>query len=269
VNHASVAGIEYRPIHGLPGAETLSAERLRLAFDRHFHDSYSFGLILGGVERCSLRGARRHFEPGTVPMFNPGEVHDGGPATEQGWSYRMVYLAPPLIEGERLFPIPARSDSPARRAVARLFDAIDYGSELGVDEALGEALELLLGQPEQRRVASPLSKVRECIDARCAEPLRLRELCALAGLSPTRLARVFEAVYGLTPHGYQQSRRVAKAKRMILSGAPLADVAAACGYSDQSHLNRWFLRIQGTTPGRLRRAFLSKTADCRGASLRP
>jgi AraC-like DNA-binding protein len=43
---------------------------------------------------------------------------------------------------------------------------------------------------------------------------------------------------------------------MIMQGSPLAEVASACGYADQSHLNRWFRRIHGTTPGRLRRAFL-------------
>jgi AraC-like DNA-binding protein len=42
-----------------------------------------------------------------------------------------------------------------------------------------------------------------------------------------------------------------------MQGSPLAEVASACGYADQSHLNRWFRRIHGTTPGRLRRAFLS------------
>jgi AraC-like DNA-binding protein len=257
VNHASVAGIEYRPVRGLPGVDTLRAERLRLAFDRHFHDSYSFGLILGGVERCSLRGTRHHFEAGTVPMFNPGEVHDGGPATEQGWSYRMVYLDPSLIEGERLFPLPVRNDPPARRAAAALFDAIDCGSELGIDEALSSALDVLLEAPRRPQASPALSGVRERIDADFSEPLRLRDLALGAGLSPTRLLRAFEAAHGLTPHRYQQSRRVAKAKQMIVAGAALADVAAACGYSDQSHLNRWFLRIQGTTPGRLRRAFFS------------
>ena len=257
MKHRSSAAIQYAPVRGIAGLETLTATALRTSFERHFHDTYSFGLILGGVEACSLRKARRFFEPGTVPMFNPGEVHDGGPATEDGWSYRMVYLDPVLVPGERAFPTPERRDRQARSAVAGLFDAIDCGSELGIDEALHWALDVLLETPAHRHSAPVLSSVRERIEAESWKPLRLRDLGAGAGVSPTRLLRAFAAAYGLTPHRYQQSCRIAKAKRMIVAGDPLADVAAACGYSDQSHLNRWFLRIQGTTPGRLRRALFS------------
>jgi AraC-like DNA-binding protein len=257
MKHAADGCIRYGAVAGVPGLETLSAERLRLQFDRHFHDTYSFGIVLDGVERCGIRRGRHFFEPGTVPMFNPGDVHDGGPATEQGWSYRMVYLDPSLVEAERLFPLPSRRDATAREAVIRLFDAIDCGSELGVEEALARAVEILLGKADPGGASPRLSNVRERIDAQCCAPLRLRELAALAGVSPTRLARVFEAAYGLTPHRYQQSRRIARAKRMVVAGAPLSQIALACGYSDQSHLNRWFFRIQGTTPGSYRRAFFS------------
>jgi AraC-like DNA-binding protein len=257
MKHASAARIEYRPVRGIAGVETLSARGLRERFERHFHDTYAFGLILRGVESCELRGARRLFEPGTVPMFNPGEVHDGGPASADGWSYRMVYVDPALIADERLFPLPQRRDPPAAEAARRLFDAIDCGSELGIEEALACALETLLDRAHRERAAPALSKVRELIDAHCCEPLRLHDLSATTGISPTQLLRGFEAAYGLTPHRYQQSRRIAKARRMIFAGAALAEVAAACGYSDQSHLNRWFVRIHGTTPGRLRRAIFS------------
>jgi AraC-like DNA-binding protein len=169
----------------------------------------------------------------------------------------MVYLDTSHVPSERAFPSSERRDVPAREAVRRVFDAIDCGSELGVEEALARALDVLLGTVDRDRGAPELSKVRELIDADCCEPLRLHDLREVTGMSPTRLARGFEAAYGLTPHRYQQSRRIAKAKRMLLAGTPLAEVAAACGYSDQSHLNRWFQRIQGTTPGRLRRAFFS------------
>jgi AraC-like DNA-binding protein len=214
-------------------------------------------MVLEGVERCAIHRTRHLFDPGTVPLFNPGDVHDGGPANEDGWSYRMVYVDPSLIEGEQAFPLPARRDAAARKAVKALFDAIDHGSELGIEEALAHALEVLLGTPNSGAPYPALFRVRERIDAECCRPLRLRELCALAGVSPTRLLRAFEATYGLTPHRYQQSCRIARAKRMILAGTPLVDVALACGYSDQSHLNRWLLRIHGTTAGGLRRAFFS------------
>lgn len=258
MKHESATPIEYGPVRAVAGVDTLNATGLRKGFERHFHDTYAFGLILSGVERCEVRRSRQFFEPGAVPMFNPGEVHDGGPATPKGWSYRMVYLDPSLVEGERIFPSVQRRDTPARKAVGRVFDAIDCGSELGIEEALSGALDILLGKAD-RDCAAPtaLSKVRELIDAHCCEPLRLHGLCQVIGVSPTRLLRGFEAAYGLTPHRYQQSRRIAKARRMILAGTPLAEVASACGYADQSHLNRWFVRIHGTTPGRLRRAFFS------------
>jgi AraC-like DNA-binding protein len=260
MKHRSGPQIRYRAVAGIDGLETLSAERLRIQFDRHFHESYSFGLVYEGVERCSLRKSQQLFEPGTVPLFNPGEVHDGGPATENGWSYRMVYVDPSLIEDQDLFPTPARRDPLAQRRVRKLFDAIDHGTALGVEEGLRLALDTLLDHELQacvRPAPRSMTTVRERIDADCCEPLRLRDLCAIAGVSPTRLLRAFNAVYGLTPHGYQQSRRIAKAKRMIVEGTPLAEIAVACGYADQSHLNRWFMRIHGTTPGQYRRAFFS------------
>lgn len=265
MKHQPTTRIHYGPLRAITGGETLSARGLCTGFDRHFHDTYSFGLILEGVERCRVGGSKHLFQPGSVPMFNPGDVHDGGPASASGWSYRMVYLEPSLVngvvngvvDGERVFGSVQRRDAPAREAVRRLFDAIDCGSELGIEEALASALDMLLDAAHRQDSAPPLSKVRELIDARCCEPLRLRDLSDRMDISATRLLRGFEAVYGLTPHRYQQSRRIAKARRMVLAGTPLAEIAAACGYADQSHLNRWFVRIHGITPGRLRRAFFS------------
>ena len=248
---------------GVAGVETLEAHGLQLQYDRHFHDTYAFGIVLRGVERCGVGRNVNFYEPGTVPMFNPGEVHDGGPATAQGWSYRMVYVDTALVPGERAFACQARRDAPARQRTLELFDAIDSGSELGIEEALEAALCTLLARKiEEAKFPGRLDVVRQRIDEECAEPLRLGDLAALAGLSPTRLLRGFAKAYGLSPHRYQQSRRIARAKKLIAQRRPLAEVALACGYADQGHLNRWFLRIHGTTPGRFRRAFFSKTEVC-------
>lgn len=48
------------------------------------------------------------------------------------------------------------------------------------------------------------------------------------------------------------SRRVDRARRLLLAGRAPADVAGATGFYDQAHLTRHFKRLVGVTPGRYR-----------------
>jgi hypothetical protein len=57
---------------------------------------------------------------------------------------------------------------------------------------------------------------------------------------------------------YVAVRRVERAKLMMAStGQRLTDIASACGFADQSHLNRYFRRIVGVSPGLWRREWLT------------
>ena len=69
-----------------------------------------------------------------------------------------------------------------------------------------------------------------------------------AGLSRYQLVRQFAQATGLTPHAYLVQRRLHHARRLMRAGTPLAEVAAASGFADQSHLTRLFARSFGTTP---------------------
>jgi len=50
--------------------------------------------------------------------------------------------------------------------------------------------------------------------------------------------------------------RISRAKEMLKAGALIADVASACGFSDQSHFTRTFSSLTGVTPGTWRRQLL-------------
>jgi AraC-like DNA-binding protein len=53
---------------------------------------------------------------------------------------------------------------------------------------------------------------------------------------------------------YVAARRVERAKLMMAGTRErLTDIALACGFADQSHLNRCFRRVVGTSPGLWRR----------------
>jgi transcriptional regulator GlxA family with amidase domain len=49
-------------------------------------------------------------------------------------------------------------------------------------------------------------------------------------------------------------RRLDRARRLLLEGLPIADVAVATGFHDQPHLTRHFRALLGTTPGAFRKA---------------
>jgi len=89
--------------------------------------------------------------------------------------------------------------------------------------------------------------------------ITLDDLAREAGLSPFHLARTFHKTTGLPPHAWLLQARVCKARHLIAQcagGSPrlgLADIAAATGFTDQSHLTHAFRRQIGITPGRYRK----------------
>jgi AraC family transcriptional regulator len=108
------------------------------------------------------------------------------------------------------------------------------------------------------------------IEANLASKMDIDDLANLVALSRSHFSRAFKRSVGLPPMEYVVVRRVERAKA-IISGArePLAEVALACGFADQAHLNRRFRDIVGVSPGRWRRsnAPVAKPSPHRSAEL--
>ena len=111
------------------------------------------------------------------------------------------------------------------------------------------------------RSTAAIRRVRELLEAEYARTVTISELAREAGLSTFHLIRVFRAAFGLPPYKYLELIRIQQARRLIRHGFPLTHVVHATGFSDQSHLTRYFKRIVGVTPGIYARA----GCDLRGA----
>jgi AraC-like DNA-binding protein len=139
----------------------------------------------------------------------------------------------------------------------RLFttlDASDSSMRLQSDALeLSEALivELIAGADDAKLRDGPAirgtARMRECLHEEGLD-IDLESLAAKAGLSRFQALRAFKRRYGLPPHAYQLCLRIARARSMLNAGAPPADVAARCGFVDQSHFTRHFKRHLGVTP---------------------
>jgi AraC family transcriptional regulator len=82
----------------------------------------------------------------------------------------------------------------------------------------------------------------------------LSELAALCGLSRSYFIRAFKQVTGMPPHRWLLMHRVKHAKDLLRgTQLPIADIAVACGFADQSHLTRVFSKGFGISPAAWRR----------------
>lgn len=119
---------------------------------------------------------------------------------------------------------------------------------LGVLERCEGAVHLAL---PWREIDVAVGQIREGFRG----PIAIADLARRAGLSPRQLERRFHDAIGISPREFLIKTRVLAACHALRhSGASLADVAADCGFCDQSSFTEHFRRHVGQTPGRFRRA---------------
>jgi transcriptional regulator GlxA family with amidase domain len=93
-----------------------------------------------------------------------------------------------------------------------------------------------------------VSEAIDYIHAHLVEDFSLQDLAGAVGISPYHLVRTFGERVGMPPSSYRRALRVLAAQRLLRAGLRPADVAAECGFYDQSHLNRHFKSVTGVTP---------------------
>lgn len=235
-------------------------------FGRHTHDQFGIGVILRGAQKSMSARGIVEAEAGDVITVNPGEVHDGSPLGENGRAWQMLYFDPAAVAGaisdltegsagSAELSCPALRDPASAVCFLSLFRAVTdpHGghSEIEGRENLLRLLSRLIERRDQKPPSAPkaIGQARERIDDDPSAPLSLGELAAIGGVSEFQLVRGFSKATGLTPHAYLVQRRLQRARQMIAGGTTLADAAHACGFADQSHMTRLFIRAYGMSPG--------------------
>jgi len=100
--------------------------------------------------------------------------------------------------------------------------------------------------------------LKEYVEDSIETNISLEDLASVAHISTSSLIRAFHSEFGCPPHAYVLRQRLERAKRLLATSRdmPLKVVAASSGFSDQSHMTRWFKRIFHLTPVQYRRSVI-------------
>ena len=102
--------------------------------------------------------------------------------------------------------------------------------------------------PWQERLA------KEILFSRIRNPPTVDELGQACGVSARHFIRAFRQSTGRTPHQWLVEERALNAKNLLEhSNRTLAEISSMCGYANQSHFCRAFLRSFGQSPSVARR----------------
>lgn len=102
--------------------------------------------------------------------------------------------------------------------------------------------------------ATHRNQIERFVEAEIASNFGLVDLASLIGYSPDHFSRLFKQTFQQSPYQYVLSRRIEKAMTLLRDESlSIAEIATACGFSNQGHLTTAFKRRTGTTPGAYRK----------------
>ena len=234
-------------------------------FPRHEHELAYVTLVLTGDYLEGDHGKMSLLSPFTA-AFNPSGIAHAtiiGPAGASFFAIEFCAQGLERAQLDRRLPHDTlfdRGAGPILWPAVRLYSA--FKAQGGAGSAASLAVESctleLLGSltelcPPEKSAPRWLHRVKDRLHDGFRERVRVHDLAGEAGVHPVHLARVFRRFENKTPGEYQQHLQVQAACRLLLHRDwPLAEIAAECGFADQSHFTRVFRRIARTTPGRFR-----------------
>jgi AraC family transcriptional regulator len=150
-------------------------------------------------------------------------------------------------------------DSPAQ--VSQLF--IDEVSVLLISHLIQNYSDVPHIERRRGGLASWQERIaKEILFARICNPPTADELGRACGVSSRHFIRAFRQSTGRTPHQWLMQQRAVEAKSLLEhSDRTLAEISAMCGYANQSHFCRAFLRCFGQSPSTARRQAKVSTAS--------
>ncbi|WP_256757771.1 AraC family transcriptional regulator [Cohnella sp. WQ 127256] len=245
-------------------------------FPAHFHDYYVIGFIEEGQRHLVCKGEEYVINPGDLLLFNPYDTHSCEQIDGKTLDYRCINVKPEIMK-KAVLEVTGHESLPSFKQCV-LFqselvsDLQELHLQISQDESEFKKEELFLTLLEEliqshsdltilpmaSETSHEIRTVCNYLEDNYTTTITLNDLSALTGWSKYHLLRTFTRKMGISPNSYLETIRVNHAKELLEQGITPIEVAFLTGFSDQSHLTKFFKRLVGLTPKQYMRIFESE-----------
>ncbi|MED0867836.1 AraC family transcriptional regulator [Bacillus spizizenii] len=242
-------------------------------FPNHFHDYYVIGFIEKGQRYLACQDQEYIINPGDLLLFNPRDTHSCEQIDGRTLDYRCINVMPDVME-KAVKEITGAGHLPyfsqhvlfrheLTTSLQELHILISKEKQaLRKEELFLHLLEELIRHYSDvtflSSIPEPSDEVKmvcEFLEEHYTENVTLNDLSELIGWSKYHLLRSFTKQKGITPNSYLETIRINQAKKLLEQGVRPIDAAFQTGFSDQSHMTKFFKRQVGLTPKQYMKIF--------------
>lgn len=279
-----------RVVHGLGDSLPECREDWLHCYHTHVAREYEFAQVVRGKAYVALPGGLAELEPRDLLVINKGVKHaeltpHPPRRCEIFWCHvrgsramlsQTAFAQPASFHYTQPLELRGRTDLESiAAAMARELAAREWGWKESFRGLLHYLVSILVRRLERgnsvavRVAESPAMEadprtweaVRAAIEfceANYRRQVRLEELAAVVGYSPSHLSRLISRHLGRSFHEHLLALRMEAAMHQLeATDASIREIASSLGYADSAHFTRAFVKFAGLSPESYRRRSLS------------
>ena len=243
-----------------------------LHYKRHFHDTFSLGCNKKGISNYYNSEKEYILKENRLSIMNPKAVHSCNALGEELNEYFIMYLDTKwckeiqqcINEDVKHFVDIPKDILEDEEIFLAYIDLCEYlfSDENIIDKE--DALinfylkffALFLEDIGSLVVDEKFEQILKYLHENYKENISLDDLAKKFDLNSFYIIRLFKSHSNLTPRAYLINIRINQAKLLLQKGNSIVDTALECGFFDQSHFHKNFLKIVAMTPKEYQLNFL-------------
>ena len=241
-------------------------------YKKHFHETFSLGVNKKGVSIYVNNDTSYTLDKNMLSIINPNIVHSCNSCSDILNVYYMLYLNTNWCASIQKI-INKNVNTFVNVPVDILEDKIFYNEYINLCEFLfsdnyildkEDALysffikffSLFLDETKEEIIDKRFTGIVSYLEKNYKENISIDDLSKEFDLNPFYIIRLFKSEMNMTPHAYLLNLKINKSKELLKKNYSIVDTALECGFFDQSHFHKNFLKIVACTPNEYKLNFV-------------